>query len=85
MTDEYHTTPSKHLVNFTNINQILKSEIFLHTDGQFQVVYVILEFKPLSKCFQSSKYVIKAKDAQLALIEVDVPRFLLAEPPSIGT
>jgi len=85
MTDEYHTTLSKHLMNFANINRILESEIFLHTNGQFQAVHVILGFKPLSKRFQSSKYVIKAKDAQLALIDVDVPGFLLAEPPSIGT
>ena len=46
---------------------------------------VILGFKPLSKCFQSLKNVIKAKDARLALIDVAIPNFLLVEPPLAGT
>ena len=48
-------------------------------------MHVILGFKPLSKCFQSPKNVIKAKDARLALIDVAVPNFLLVEPPLAGT
>ena len=85
MVDEYHTTPSKYLVNFVDLNRILKSEIFLHTNDQLRAVHVILGFKPLSKCFQSLKNVIKAKDARLALIDVAIPNFLLVEPPLAGT
>ena len=40
---------AKHLVNFKNLNRILKSKIFLHTDGQLRVAYVILGYKPSTK------------------------------------
>lgn len=43
---------------------------------------MILEFKPISNCFQNPKHVIKAKDLRLALIDVVVPRFLTKPPPS---
>ena len=33
LANEYHTAPAKHLVNFRDMNRILKSEIFLHRDG----------------------------------------------------
>ena len=85
MVDEYHTTPSKHLMNFTNLNRILRLEIFLHKDGQLRVVHVILGFEPLSKCFQSPKNVSKAKDLRLALSDIVVLGFLLTEPPPAGT
>ena len=83
--DEHHTTPSKHLVNFVDLNQILKLEIFLHKDGQLRATHIILGYKPFTKCFQNSKNIIKAKDARLALIDVAIPIFLLAEPPLAGT
>ena len=85
LVDEYHTTPSKYLVNFVDLNRILKSEIFLHKDNQLRVAHVILGYKPLTKCFQNPKNIIKAKDPQLALIDVAVPGFLLVEPPPVGT
>jgi len=81
---KYHIAPTKHLVNFINLNRILRSEIFLHKDGQLQVAHVILGYKP-SKRFQSMKNVIKARDARLALIDVAVPGFLLTKPPPAGT
>ena len=46
------------------------------------MVHVILKFKPISKCFQNPKHVIKAKDLRLALIDVAVPGFLTQPPPS---
>ena len=42
---------------------------------------MILEFPQISKRFQSSKHVIKAKDSRLALIDVAVPRFLIEPLP----
>ena len=48
-------------------------------------MHIILGFKPLSKCFQSPKNVIKAKDTRLALIDITVPNFLLVEPPLART
>ena len=85
MANEYHTTLYKHLVNFTDLNQILKLEIFLHKDSQLWVVHVILGFKPLSKHLQSPKNIIRAKDPRLALIDVAVPSFLLTDLPLAGT
>ena len=81
MVDEYHTTPSKHLVNFINLNRIIDSEIVLHKDSQLWAVHVILVFETLSKRFQSPKNVIKAKDPRLALIDIAVLGFLLTDPP----
>ena len=45
---------------------------------------MILRFKPISKCFQSPKHVIKVKDLRLTLIDITVPKFL-TEPPPPGT
>ena len=81
MADEYHTTPAKHLVNFKDLNWILKAKSFLHKDEQFRAAHVILNYKSSTKCFQSSKNVIGARDPLLALIDIAVPSFLLSEPP----
>ena len=81
LANEYHTAPAKHLVNFKDLNRILRAEIFLHRDGQLQAAHVILGYKPSTKRFQSLKSVIRAKDPRLALIDVAVPGFLLSEPP----
>lgn len=85
MVDEYHTAPTKYLVNFKDLNKILRSEIFLHKDGQLRAAYVILGYKPSTKHFQSLKNVIKARDHRLALIDVAMSGFLLIEPPLKGT
>lgn len=85
MVDEYHTVPIKHLVNFKDLNRLLKLEIFLHKDGQLWAAHVILGYKPSTKRFQTPKNVIKAKDQRLALIDVVIPGFLLSAPPSEGT
>ena len=81
LTDKHHTAPNKSLVNFLKLNQILRLEIFLHKDGQFRVMHVILGFNPISKSFQSPKYIIKAKDPRLVLTDVAVPDFLTTPPP----
>lgn len=73
MVDEYHIAPIKHSVNFKDLNRLLKSEIFLHKDGQLWASHVILGYKPSTKLFQTPKNIIKAKDQRLALIDVAVP------------
>ena len=45
-------------------------------------MHVILGFNPISKCFQSPKHIIKAKDPRLALINIVVPSFSTTPPPS---
>ena len=83
-TNKFHTAPNKSLMNFSNLNQILQLEIFLHQDKQLQAIHIILGFKPISNRFQNPKLVIKAKDPRLALIDVAVPGFL-TKPPPFGT
>ena len=85
LADKYHIALNKNLVNFPDLNRILRLEIFLHKDGQLEAVHIILGFEPISKHFQSLKNVIRAKDRRLALIDVAVPSFLLTDPPPVGT
>ena len=68
-------------MNFSDLNWILKSKIFLHRDEQLQAVHVILEFTPISNHFQSPKNVIRAKDLRLALIDVAILGFLTKPTP----
>ena len=72
-------------MNFHDLNRILRSEIFLHKDGQLRAVHILLGFEPISKHFQSPKNVIRAKDRRLTLIDVAVSGFLLTDPSSAGT
>ena len=70
--DEFHTALNKSLVNFLDLNRILKSEIFLYWDGQLRAVHVILGFMHISNHFQSPKNMIRAKGPRLALIVVAI-------------
>ena len=76
LANEHHTAPNKSLVNFPELNHILRLEIFLHKDGQLRAMHMILGFNPISKHFQSPKHVIRAKDPWLALIDIAIPGFL---------
>ena len=85
LADEHHTASNKSLVNFSKLNCILKSEIFVHRDGQLWELHVILGFNLISKHFQSPKHIIRAKDPRLALINVAIPSFLTIAPPPSRT
>lgn len=74
--DKQFTTPNSNLVNSEDLNRILRSKIFLHNDGQLCVAHVILGCKPISSSFQSPKYVIKARDPRLPLIDIVVLGFI---------
>ena len=63
-----------------DLTRILRSKIFLHTDGQLHAAHVILGYKLISPCFQSPKNVIKAKDPRLKQINIAVPGFLTSLP-----
>lgn len=71
-------------MNFNLLNQVLRSEIFLHRDGQLRAFHVILGFKPISNRFQVFNHMIKAKDACLSLVDVAVEGFI-RKPPPAGT
>ena len=83
--NEYNTTRATQLVNFKDLNKILRSKIFLHKDGQLRAAHVILGYTPSTKRFQNPKNIIKAKHPRLALIDMVVPGFLLTEPPPEAT
>ena len=85
LADEHHTASNKSLVNFSELNCILKSEIFVHRDGQLWELHVILGFNLISKHFQSPKHIIRAKDPRLALIDIAFPGFLTTASPPSGT
>ena len=71
-------------MNFTDLNRILKFEIFVHNDGQLRAAHVILRFKPISSHFYSLRHVIKAKDARLVGIDMGVVGFI-QKTPLVGT
>ena len=72
------------MANFDLLNQVLRSEIFLHRDGQLRAIHVILDFKPISNHFQLSKHAIKAQDSRLALVDVAIEGYI-SKPPPEGT
>ena len=63
----------------------MKTEVFVHTDGQLRAAYLILDYVPISKSFQAPKCVIKAKDSRLHWISVVAPGFLTTGPIPEGT
>ena len=75
------TTKNRGLVNFEDLNYILRFEIFLQKDGQLRATHVIFRYTPISTRFQSPKNVIKNKDPRLARIVVVVKGFLQRPPP----
>ena len=79
--DKYSTTPYFNLVNELDLIRILKSKIFVHTDGQLRAAHIILGYDPISSSFQAPKYMIKAKDPQLQQINIVVPGFLASTSP----
>ena len=71
--------PNLNFVNIPNLNKVLSSKVFVSEDKQLRVVYLILDFKPLSDKFQDVGNAIRADDPRLARIDVLVPRFLARE------
>ena len=59
--------------------------MFVHSDGQLKVAHLILNYTPISKSFQASKCVIKAKDSRLHQISVAIPGFLITGAIPEGT
>ena len=54
--------------------------MFVHTDGQLQAAYLILDYIPISNTFQAPKCVIKARDPRLQRISVATLGFLITCP-----
>ena len=58
------------------LNYLLRSQIFVHDDGQLRVAHLILDYEPLSNTFQEVGNAIKANNYWLACIDVSWPYFL---------
>ena len=78
--DKNATIPNFSLVNQVSLDKILKAEVFIHTNGQLKAAHLILDYIPISKAFQASKCVIKAKDPHLQRISVATLGFLITGP-----
>ena len=63
-----------------SLDKILKAKVFIHSDGQLRVTHLILGYTPISKSYQVSKCVIKAKDPRLHQISVATSGFLTTSP-----
>ena len=68
--------PNLNFVNVSDLNKVLRSEVFVSEDKQLKAIHLILNFKPLSDKFYDVGNAIRASDPRLARIDVSVPRFL---------
>ena len=78
--DKNAAIPNFSLVNQPSLDKILKAKVFIHSDGQLRVAHLILGYTPISKSYQASKCIIKAKDPCLHWISVAAPGFLTIGP-----
>ena len=72
--------PNFSLVNKESMDNILKAEIFIHSNGQLRAAHLILGYTPISKTFLAPKCVIKVNNSHLQRISVAALGFLLPGP-----
>ena len=78
--DKNDVVPNFNLVNQSSLDKILKVEVFVHSDSQLKVAYIILNYTPKAKTFQALKCVIKSRDPRLHRISVVASGFLISGP-----
>ena len=78
--DKNVVVPNFNFINQSNLDKILKVEVFVHSGGQLRAVHLILGYTPISKSFQAPKCVIKAKDSLRYHISVAISSFLTTDP-----
>ena len=76
MTDKLYTNPKFSLINVPALNYLLRSQIFVNSDGQLRAVHLILDFEPISRSFLDVSNSIRAGNHRLARIDVSRPNFL---------
>ena len=79
LTGKNHVSPRLSLTNVLALNYLLRSQIFVHNDGQLRAVHLILDYEPLSKTLQEVSNTIRANDYRLARIDVSRPHFLSSQ------
>ena len=72
-------------MNQQSLDKILNAKVFVHTNDQLKVAYLILDDIPISKSFQAPRCVIKARDPHLHRISVAAPGFFTTSPIPKGT
>ena len=65
--DKRHVTPYLSMVNVSDLNKVLKSELFVSEDRQLRTVHLILDFEPISDSFQEVGHVIRASNPSVML------------------
>ena len=61
--DKRHVAPHLSLVNVTDLNKVLRFEVFVSEDRQLKAVHLILDFEPISETFHEVGYAIRARDS----------------------
>ena len=60
-------------MNIPDLNYLLRSEIYVHTDGQLRACHLVLGYQPLTRAFQPVGHAIRASSPRLARIDVSQP------------
>lgn len=76
MADKNHIAPTLSHVNVPGLNKLLRFKIFVSKDRQLRAAHLILDYKPLSRIFQTIGQAIKASDPKLPRIDVSKLGFL---------
>ena len=74
--DKTQVNPQIGLINVSVLNYLLRSQIFMNDDRQFQATHLILDYEPISRTFLDVGNSIRANDYRLARIDVSQPGFL---------
>ena len=72
--------PLLRLVNRARLDRILQSKVYVNeANGQLRAAHLILGYMPISRTFQASRCVIRAKDPRLHRISVAYEGFVVPE------
>ena len=63
-------------MNVPALNYLLRSEIYVHEDGQLRACHLVLGYQPLTRTFQPVGHAIRAGSPRFARIDVSKPRCL---------
>ena len=61
-----------------DLNRLLRSPIYSHSDGQFRVAYLILGYSPVYRSYQATGKAITAKHSLLPYIDVHSKGYILS-------
>ena len=78
--DPHATTLSLRLVNKASLDRILQAEVYVNeSNGHLRAAHLILRYTPISRAFQASRCVIRARDPRLHRISVAYEGFVVPQ------